>query len=155
MAQIKSVWFFKKEIWSDQDRIRSIYKLIFLYSRLIFIRLLIIWFWIKLNWIRSDLTSFGRVSGLVSLLSTFCFPVRGRRIWGVCSLYRWRLGATSIVRLRLNGPYQTVVGVWSLPCRTGLQFAWLRASASHCQIDCQISFGNCHLNFRDAETRQN
>jgi hypothetical protein len=31
----------------------------------------------------------------------------------------------------------------------------LRASASHCQIDCQISFDNCHLNFRDAETRQN
>jgi hypothetical protein len=31
----------------------------------------------------------------------------------------------------------------------------LRASAFHCQIDCQISFDNCHLNFRDAEIRQN
>jgi hypothetical protein len=27
----------------------------------------------------------------------------------------------------------------------------IRASASHCQI----SFDNCHLNFRDAETREN
>jgi hypothetical protein len=31
----------------------------------------------------------------------------------------------------------------------------LRASASHCQIDCQISFDNYHLNFNDAETKQN
>jgi hypothetical protein len=31
---------------------------------------------------------------------------------------------------------------------------YIRVSASHCQIDCQISFDNCHLNFRDAETRQ-
>jgi hypothetical protein len=31
----------------------------------------------------------------------------------------------------------------------------LRASTFHCQIDCQILFDNCHLNFRDAETMQN
>jgi hypothetical protein len=31
----------------------------------------------------------------------------------------------------------------------------MRASASHCQIDCQISFDNCHLNFRNVKTRQN
>jgi hypothetical protein len=33
--------------------------------------------------------------------------------------------------------------------------ASVRASASHCQIDCQISFDNYHLNLRDIETRQN
>jgi hypothetical protein len=31
---------------------------------------------------------------------------------------------------------------------------YLRASAPQCQIDCQISLDNCHLNFKDAETKQ-
>jgi hypothetical protein len=35
-----------------------------------------------------------------------------------------------------------------------LHTADLKASAFHCQIDCQISFDNYHLNFKDAETRQ-
>jgi hypothetical protein len=31
----------------------------------------------------------------------------------------------------------------------GANFNSVRAFSSHCQIDCQISFDNCYLNFRD------
>jgi hypothetical protein len=32
---------------------------------------------------------------------------------------------------------------------------YVRVSVSHCQIDCQILFDNCHLNFRNTDARQN
>jgi hypothetical protein len=42
-------------------------------------------------------------------------------------------------------------------CKKGeaLTDLFLRASAFHYQIDCQILFDNCHLNFGDVETRKN